>query len=177
MKPTERMSSLSCSLTASLILHAAPQRGKVRPHLRGEKRTSRERPLLAAGSTGQRKRLFDKFAMSAKCLPATDSCTAADSAAIRSFCRLGRAARAEAPRRFQNLGTAQFRGQSDGQIGGLFRPSECTRRRDQHSSDNAKSDIAGRTVGRIGTARRDPVATAIGLVAEERAAAQRAIGR
>lgn len=43
--------------------------------------------------------------------------------------------------------------------------------------NDAKSDIAGRTVRRVGTAGRNAVAVAIGLVAEERAAAQRAIGR
>jgi hypothetical protein len=67
---------------------------EVRHHLRDEsglrvnERFWRRVQLVSA------KRLFDKFAMSAECLPATDSCTAADSAAIRSFCRLGRAARA-----------------------------------------------------------------------------------
>src|SRR4051812_7473760 len=60
---------------------------------------------------------------------------------------------------------------------GLFR---CTmsrwRRQHARSAHHPESNITGGAVRRIRAARCDPIAIAIGIVAEERAAAQRTVG-
>src|SRR5205085_11176094 len=46
MTPTERMASLPCSLTASLILHAAPQRGELLKAIALQRRSGGPRSIL-----------------------------------------------------------------------------------------------------------------------------------